>query len=106
MTTTAGQWTTDKLNQLLVDAGQAIDANNGRCELIEDVLCRVTTLVCNLLDAREQEDRPEFPEQLCLRCGHCLNDLSVCDNCRTRGDRRAPQREYPEVYDDGTVGTE
>lgn len=36
------------LTALLTDACAAIDANNGRCGLIEDVLCRVTSLVVSL----------------------------------------------------------
>ena len=32
--------TKERINKLLVDCGHAINANNGRCELIEDVLCR------------------------------------------------------------------
>jgi hypothetical protein len=42
------------------DAGHAINANNGRCPLIEDVLCRVTTLCVELLnefDEREYKAR-------------------------------------------------
>ena len=42
------------LKKLLIDTGHAINANNGQCELIEDVLCRVTTLICELNDPRKQ----------------------------------------------------
>jgi hypothetical protein len=37
------------LEKLLVDCGHAINANNGRCALIEDVLCRMTSVICALL---------------------------------------------------------
>lgn len=49
------RWTAEKLNTLLVDAGHAINVNNGRCELIEDVLCRLTGLVCDLLNHQEAD---------------------------------------------------
>lgn len=37
------------LVSLLVETGAAIDANNGQCGLIEEVLCRVTTLIVGLM---------------------------------------------------------
>lgn len=45
------------LKKLAADAGHAINANNGKCALIEDVLCRVTTLcvqVSQLCDDRRE----------------------------------------------------
>ncbi len=34
-----------RTDKFLVDCGHAINANNGKCGLIEDVLCRATTIV-------------------------------------------------------------
>ncbi len=45
--------TKDRIEKLLIDAGHAINANDGRCAVIEDVLCRFTTLCTDLL-----QDRP------------------------------------------------
>ncbi len=47
--------TREQIEKLCIDAGHAINANNGRCELIEDVLCRVTTLCCDLLNQMDEE---------------------------------------------------
>lgn len=38
------------VEKLCRDAGHAINANNGKCELIERVLCNVTTLCVELLN--------------------------------------------------------
>lgn len=40
--------TKERIDQLLIDCGHAINANNGRCDLIEDVLCKTTTLVLEM----------------------------------------------------------
>ena len=49
-----------QVEKLMRDAGHAINANNGKCHLIEDVLCKVTTLCVELLnefDEREHKAR-------------------------------------------------
>jgi hypothetical protein len=56
--------TTDrgKMEALLRDTGRAINANNGRCQLIEDVLCRMTSVLVariNELDAAEQKAKQQ-----------------------------------------------
>jgi hypothetical protein len=47
--------TREDLERLLRDAGHAINANNGRCGLIEDVLCRVTSLCVYMLNVWDGE---------------------------------------------------
>lgn len=42
--------------RLTVLAGHAINANNGRCALIEDALCKTTTLCCAVLDHLENNN--------------------------------------------------
>ena len=32
-----------------IQAGHAINANNGRCPLVEDALCKTTTLCCEVI---------------------------------------------------------
>lgn len=46
----SGMINREAVEKLCRDAGHAINANNGRCALIEDVLCRVTTLCVELLN--------------------------------------------------------
>ena len=38
----------ERTDKLLVDCGHAINANNGRCTIIEEALCETTTLVIDL----------------------------------------------------------
>jgi hypothetical protein len=46
----------DRLENLLNKCGIAINANNGRCAIIEETLCEMTTLLVELLaDTDEQE---------------------------------------------------
>lgn len=55
-----------EIEKLLIDCGHAINVNNGKCELIEDVLCRTTTLCCEILDqlaAQEQAYSEEMHRQ-------------------------------------------
>ena len=44
-----------RIEKLMVDCGHAINANNGRCYLIEEVLCRVTTLCVELLNDMDEQ---------------------------------------------------
>jgi hypothetical protein len=44
-----GMMEKEKLEKLLTDILRAIDVNNGRCELIERVLCDCSSLVCDEL---------------------------------------------------------
>lgn len=46
----------ESIEQLCRDAGHAINANNGRCPLIERVLCNVTTLCVELLNDFDEKD--------------------------------------------------
>jgi len=41
--------TRERVEKLMRDAGHAINANDGRCPLVEKVLCDVTGLCCDLL---------------------------------------------------------
>lgn len=40
--------TQDRIDQLLVDCGRALNANNGQCTIIEDALTRATSLLLEL----------------------------------------------------------
>jgi hypothetical protein len=53
--------TRDDVMALLSDAGHAINANDGRCPLIEDVLCRTTTLCVQVLDRMDADAAKENP---------------------------------------------
>jgi hypothetical protein len=44
------------VKELLTDLGIAININNGRCEQIEETLCRATTLCVELLAYFDNED--------------------------------------------------
>jgi hypothetical protein len=43
----------DRTEKLMVKAGHAINANDGRCGLIEDALCGTTSICCAHLDLLE-----------------------------------------------------
>lgn len=40
----------------LIRCGHAINANNGKCAMIEDVLCEATTLACLVLASLENAE--------------------------------------------------
>lgn len=42
-------FTRAEVERLLIDVGRAIDANGGHCYLIEEVLCRCTSLCSDML---------------------------------------------------------
>lgn len=43
------------IEQMLREAGHWINVNNGRCGALEDFLCRVTSVCCELLDRFDAE---------------------------------------------------
>ena len=79
------------IEQLLKDAGWAINANDGRCHLIEDVLCRVTAICTELL---AQETGQEHSERMHRENDpHVIGDDEVC---------RGPSEDYDPAEDDGS----
>lgn len=46
----------EAIEKLCRDAGHVINANNGRCVLIEDVLCKVMTLCIELLNDFDEKE--------------------------------------------------
>lgn len=48
--------TKESVDKLLRETGHAINANNGRCSMIEDVLCKVTTLCVELLNDFDERE--------------------------------------------------
>jgi hypothetical protein len=46
----------ERVERLLRRAGEAINANAGRCGLVEAVLCEVTALCCDLLELMGDDD--------------------------------------------------
>lgn len=52
------KFTSERVEKLLIATGHAINANDGRCALIEDVLIKVTTLCTDLLDWLDAEAKP------------------------------------------------
>ena len=58
------------LEELAIDAGRVINWNNGRCLLVEDFACRVTTLVVEVEKAMEAANAAPIPMRLpCPKCG-------------------------------------
>lgn len=48
-----GYLTRERMERLCRNAGHAINANNGKCGLVEDVLCDVTTVCLAVIDELE-----------------------------------------------------
>ena len=46
--------TKERVEQLMRDAGKCINIVNGNCAILEDTLCAVTSLCCQLLDQMEK----------------------------------------------------